>query len=51
MKGCVFENAKGLFVGKMIELNKVNREEPEAIFDEWLLRLDRCMNKKRDYVD
>jgi histone-lysine N-methyltransferase SETMAR len=51
MKGCVFEDENELFVSTMIELNKVNREELEVVFAEWLLRLYRCINRKRDYLD
>jgi hypothetical protein len=40
MKRCVFEYENEFFVGIMTELNKVSREELEAVFEEWLLRLD-----------
>jgi hypothetical protein len=35
----------------MTELNKVSREELEAVFEEWLLILDRSINTKGDHID
>jgi hypothetical protein len=51
VKGCIFEDENERFVGIMTELNKVSREKLEAVFEEWMLRLDRCINTKGEYVD
>jgi hypothetical protein len=51
MKGCAFGNANELSLGIMSEVNKINREKLEAVFDEWLLRLDRCINMNGKYID
>jgi hypothetical protein len=32
-------------------LNKISREELEAVFEEWLLRFDRCMQQNEEYVE
>jgi hypothetical protein len=32
-------------------LNGISREELEAVFEEWLLRLDRCLQQNGEYVE
>jgi hypothetical protein len=51
MKGYAFRNENKLSLGIMSEVSKISREELEAIFDEWLLRLNWCININGEYVD
>jgi hypothetical protein len=51
MKGCLFEDENELLAGIISELNKINREELETVFQEWVLRLDRCIDTGGEYVD
>jgi hypothetical protein len=51
IKGCVFGNVKKLFREIMSEASKISREGFEAVFPEWLLRLDRCINLNGECVD
>jgi hypothetical protein len=51
MKGCLFEDEKELLEGIISELNKISREEPETVFQEWVLRLDRYTDTGGEYVD
>jgi hypothetical protein len=40
-----------LLQGVMKVLNGISREELEAVFEEWLLRLDRCIQPNGEYVE
>jgi hypothetical protein len=51
MKGCLFEDENELWVGIISELNKISREQLETVFQEWVLRLDRCIDTGGKYVD
>jgi hypothetical protein len=50
MKGCSFEDENELLAGTISELNKVSREEFETVFQECVLRLERCIDTQREYV-
>jgi hypothetical protein len=43
LRGTVFVNDDELLQGVIDVLNGISREELEAVFEEWLLRLDRCI--------
>jgi hypothetical protein len=51
MKGSLFEDENELLAGIISELNKISREELEIVFQEWVLRLDRCIDTGGEYVD
>jgi hypothetical protein len=51
LMGAVFANDDELLQGVMEALNKISREEPEAIFEEWLLRLPRYIQHNGEYVE
>jgi hypothetical protein len=40
-----------LLQGVMEVLKKISREELEAVCEEWLLRSDRCIPRKGEYVE
>jgi histone-lysine N-methyltransferase SETMAR len=40
-----------LLQGVMEVLNEISREELEAVFEEWLLRLDRRIQQNGEYVE
>jgi hypothetical protein len=43
LMGATFAGDGELLQGMMVVLNGISREELEVIFEEWLLRLDRCI--------
>jgi hypothetical protein len=51
MNGSLSEDENELLAGIISELNKISREELETIFQEWILRLDRCIDTGREYAD
>jgi hypothetical protein len=40
-----------LLAGIISEMNKISREELETVFQEWVLRLDRCIDTGGEHVD
>jgi hypothetical protein len=51
LMGATFEDEGQLFQGVVDILHRIPRDEPEAVFDEWLLRLDACIQRTGDYVE
>jgi histone-lysine N-methyltransferase SETMAR len=51
LQGMIFEDENELLAGMTDVLMGIPREELEAVFDEWLLRLDACIQRQGDYVE
>jgi hypothetical protein len=51
LMGATFEDADPLFQGVMDVLHRIPRDEVEAVFDEWLVRLGACIQRAGDYVE
>jgi hypothetical protein len=49
--GATFEDEDQLFQGVMDLPHRISRDELEAVFDEWLVRLDACLQRTADYVE
>jgi hypothetical protein len=49
--GAVFTHGDELLQGVMEVPNGISGEELEAIFEEWLLRLDRCIHQNGESVE
>jgi hypothetical protein len=50
LMGAAFASYDGLLQGVMGLLTGISREELEAVFEEWLLRLDKWIQQNREYV-
>jgi hypothetical protein len=46
-----FEDEHQLLDGVMEVLNEVTRDDPESVFEEWVARLDACIQGGGDYVE
>jgi hypothetical protein len=46
----VFDDENQLFQAVMTILHEISREELERVFDEWLARLDACIQRDGEYV-
>jgi hypothetical protein len=46
-----FADEDELLQGVMEALKGISREELEVVFEEWLLRLDMCIQKNGEYVE
>jgi hypothetical protein len=51
LMGAPFADGDELLQGVMKVLNGISREELEAVFPEWLLRLDRCIQQNGEHVE
>jgi hypothetical protein len=51
LMGATFEDEDQLFKGVMNVVRRTPRQELEAIFDEWLVRLEACILQSGDDVD
>jgi hypothetical protein len=51
MNGCLFEDENELLTSITSELNKISRETLETVFQEWVLRLEQCIDTGGEYVD
>jgi histone-lysine N-methyltransferase SETMAR len=51
LSGAVFEDEHELLDGVMEVLNGIMREELESVFEEWVARLDACIQGGGDYVE
>jgi hypothetical protein len=49
--GAIFANNDKLLQGVMEVLNGISREELEVVFEQWLLRLERCIQQNGEYVE
>jgi hypothetical protein len=49
--GSVFENEQELLDTIMRVLNRIMRDELESVFEEWVARLDVCIQRGGDYVE
>jgi hypothetical protein len=49
--GAAFANDDEPLQGVMVVPNGIWREELEAVHDEWLRRLDRCIQQNLEYVE
>jgi hypothetical protein len=49
--GAIFANNDELLQGVMEVLNGISREELDVVFEEWLLRLERCIQQNGEYVE
>jgi hypothetical protein len=51
LMGATFEDEDQFFQGVMDVLHRIPRDEFEALFHEWLARLDACVQRAGDYVE
>jgi hypothetical protein len=51
LMGAASADNNELLQGVMEVLNRISREELEVVFEEWLLRLDRCIRQDGKYVE
>jgi histone-lysine N-methyltransferase SETMAR len=51
LQGAIFADENELLAGSTDVLTGIPREEIEAVFDEWLLRLDVCIQRQGDDVE
>jgi hypothetical protein len=51
LMGVTFEDDNQLFQDVMDVLRRIPRNELEAVFDAWLVRLDACIQRAGDYVE
>jgi hypothetical protein len=51
LMSAAFSEDNELLQGAMKVLNGTSREELEAVFEEWLLRLDRSIQQNGEYVE
>jgi histone-lysine N-methyltransferase SETMAR len=51
LMGATFEDAEQLLQAVMAVLNGISRDELERVFEEWLVRLDACVQQGGDYVE
>jgi histone-lysine N-methyltransferase SETMAR len=51
LRGAIFQDENELLAGVTAVLTGIAREELESVFDEWLRRLDICIQREGDYVE
>jgi hypothetical protein len=51
LMGGAFADDDELLQGVTEELNGISREELEAVFEEWLRRLDRCIQQNAEHIE
>jgi hypothetical protein len=51
LMGATFDTVQELLKGVMRLLNGILREECETVFDQWLKRLDACIQQYGEYVE
>jgi hypothetical protein len=51
LMGSVFENEQELLDGIMRVIDKIARDEFESVFEEWVARLDVCIQRGGDSVE
>jgi hypothetical protein len=51
LMGSEFEDEQGLLGGVMAVLNGITSDELESVFEEWVRRLDACVQRGGDYVE
>jgi hypothetical protein len=51
LMGATFEDENQLFQDVMDMLHWIPGDKLEAVFDEWLVRLDTCIQRVGDYVE
>jgi hypothetical protein len=51
LMGSEFESEQELLDGVLGIVNAISREELEGVFEEWLSRLDECVQRDGDYVE
>jgi hypothetical protein len=51
LMGSEFESEQSLLDGVLGVSSIISREELEAVFEDWLSRLDQCMQRDGDYVE
>jgi histone-lysine N-methyltransferase SETMAR len=51
LSGTEFEDEDELLDGVMEVLNGITRDELESVFEEWVARLDACIQGGGDYVE
>jgi hypothetical protein len=51
LMGAALVDDDELLQGVIEVLNGSSQEEPEAVFEEWLLRLDRCIQQNGEYIE
>jgi histone-lysine N-methyltransferase SETMAR len=51
LMGAAFTNDDELLQGVIEVLNGISREGFEGVFEEWPLRLDRCIHQNGEYVE
>jgi hypothetical protein len=51
LSGTEFEDEHELLDGMMEVLNGITRDELESVFEEWVARLDACIQGSGDYIE
>jgi histone-lysine N-methyltransferase SETMAR len=51
LMGAAFADDDELLQGMSEVLDGISREEHEAVFEEWLLRVDRCIQQNGEYIE
>jgi hypothetical protein len=51
LMGAAFVDDDELLQGVMEVLNGSSQEDLEAVFEQWLLRLDRCIQQNGEYIE
>jgi histone-lysine N-methyltransferase SETMAR len=50
LKGQMFDDEQALFTAIIDILQSIDRETLQAVYDEWLVRLQRCIESGGEYV-
>jgi hypothetical protein len=51
LMGSAFEGEQSLLDGVLDVISTISREELEPVFEDWLSRLDPCVQRGGDYVE
>jgi hypothetical protein len=51
LMGFEFESEQSLLDGVLGVINTISREELEGVFEDWLSRVDQCVQRDGDYLE